>query len=266
MTVLICISVFLVAYLVNTAMISLFYHRGLAHNALALHPRLERFVGRWGIWLIGIDPKGWVCMHRRHHAFSDGSGDPHSPVQFGLLGVLPGQLRSYERILGRLLRRDSAYSKSVEDLDFPVSPVIQRGRWYLPYVLHLAIAVGLSVASGVWALGAAYFLGLMSHPFEGWIVNALGHSVGGRNFNTDDNSRNNHLAAWLIMGEGFQNNHHAYPGSARFSYRTSEIDPGYGLSLLLQRAGLVRIRRETLIPVPDRGEASPALRAGIPRL
>ncbi|MEO2168503.1 MAG: hypothetical protein ABGY42_10365, partial [bacterium] len=99
----------------------------------------------------------------------------------------------------------------------------------------------------------------MSHPIEGWIVNALGHAVGGRNFDTDDNSRNNHFGAWLILGEGFQNNHHAYPDSARFSYRASEIDPGYGLSLLLERAGLVSIRRETLIPVRSRVAARPAV-------
>ncbi|MFP6664267.1 MAG: acyl-CoA desaturase [Deltaproteobacteria bacterium] len=251
MTILLCISVFLITYLVNATMISLFYHRGLAHDALILHPRVERFVGRWGIWLTGIDPKAWVCMHRRHHVYSDQPDDPHSPVQFGLIGLLPGQLRSYERTLTRLLRQDRGYIASVADLDFPVSRVIQRGRWYLPYVVHLAIAVALSLVTGIWPLGAAYFVGLMSHPFEGWVVNALGHAVGGRNFDTDDNSRNNHFGAWLILGEGFQNNHHAYPDSARFSYRRSEIDPGYGLSLLLQRIGLVRIRRETLIPTPS---------------
>ncbi|MFP6664268.1 MAG: acyl-CoA desaturase [Deltaproteobacteria bacterium] len=256
MTILLCISVFLAAYLVNGAMISLFYHRGLAHNALVLHPRVKRFVGRWGVWLTGIDPKAWVCMHRRHHLYSDQPRDPHSPVNFGLLGLLPGQLRSYERTLARLVRHHRGYTASVEDLNFPVSAVLQRGGWYLPYVLHLVIAVALSVVTGIWALGIAYFMGLMSHPLEGWVVNGLGHAVGGRNFDTDDNSRNNHFGAWLILGEGFQNNHHAYPESARFSYRRSEIDLGYALSLVLQRTGMLRVRRETLIPAPDHPQVS----------
>jgi stearoyl-CoA desaturase (delta-9 desaturase) len=100
----------------------------------------------------------------------------------------------------------------------------------------------------MWALGACYFFGIMSHPIEGWIVNSLGHAVGGRNFETPDNSRNNHLAAWLILGEGYQNNHHRYPASAKFSYQPWELDLGFGVSLLLEQLGLLEIRRELLIP------------------
>jgi len=55
------------------------------------------------------------------------------------------------------------------------------------------------------------------------MVKALGHAVGGRNFDSPDNSRNNHLAAWLILGEGYQNNHHSYPASAKFSYKPISI-------------------------------------------
>lgn len=261
MTILLCVSVFLIAYLANTATISLFYHRGLAHGALRLHPRLRAFVARYGIWLTGIDPKGWVCMHRRHHEFSDTAADPHSPVHQGKLGVLTGQLRSYERVLMGLLRREEAYTAGVEDLDFPVSPIIQRRVWFLPYLTHLGVAVLLSVATGIWALGPAYFLGMMSHPLEGWAVNSLGHAVGSRNFDTSDNSRNNHIAAWLMLGEGFQNNHHAWPASARFSYRAGEVDLGYGLSLALQRFGLLRIEQATLIPRAR--DAAPALPVGL---
>ncbi len=204
MYVLICAAVFLAAYLLNTTMISVFYHRGLAHRAVALRPGARAFAARYGIWLTGLDAKGWVCMHRKHHRHSDSSEDPH-----------------------------------------------RKGLWFMPYVLHLIIALAIVVPTGMWALAACYFVGMMSHPFEGWIVNSLGHAVGGRNFETADNSRNNHLAAWLILGEGYQNNHHRYPASAKFSYQPWELDFGFGVSVLLEKLGVLEIQRELLLPSPS---------------
>ena len=113
------------------------------------------------------------------------------------------------------------------------------------------LAAGLSLAAGGWLLGAAYFLGIMSHPIEGWVVNSLGHAVGGRNFDTPDNSRNNTAVAILMLGEGLQNNHHRYPASARFSYLASETDPGFAICRLLEAAGALTINREGLIPRPE---------------
>ena len=89
---------------------------------------------------------------------------------------------------------------------------------------------------------------MMSHPVQGGLVNSLGHGVGGRNFDLDDDSRNNHLAAWLIFGEGLQNNHHRYPGSALFAYRWNELDLGYAACVLLEKAGVAGIDRAHLIP------------------
>jgi fatty-acid desaturase len=248
MYVLACLVVLATTYLINTTMISVVYHRGLAHGAVALSPAARAFAAYAGIWLTGLDPKGWVCMHRRHHEFSDTDTDPHSPVRYGIFGVLLAQLRSYERTLKGLAAGDPRYTEFVADLDFPINRLNAKGIWYMPYMVHAAIAVAVAVPTGMWALGACYFFGMMSHPIEGWIVNSLGHAVGSRNFDTPDNSRNNHFAAWLIVGEGFQNNHHRYPASARFSYRWYEVDPGYAICRLLQAARVLTIQRATLIP------------------
>jgi stearoyl-CoA desaturase (delta-9 desaturase) len=245
-----CAAVFLVAYLINTTIITVFYHRGLAHNAVELQPWARNFAARYGIWLTGLDAKGWVCMHRKHHTHSDTPEDPHSPVHYGVFGLLLGQLKSYERTLIGLARGRSEYTDEVADLDFDISWLNRKGVWYLPYALHLVIALAIAVPTGMWALGACYFFGMMSHPFEGWVVNSLGHAVGGRNFDTPDNSRNNHLAAWLILGEGFQNNHHRYPASAKFSYQPWEVDFGFGVSVMLEKLGVLEIQRELLIPSP----------------
>src|SRR5204862_7852522 len=135
------------------------------------------------------------------------------------------------------------------DLEFPLNPLTRSGRWYVPYVVHAAVALALGFGAG-WLLGAAYFLGMMSHPVQGAIVNSLGHAFGGRNFETPDNSRNNHLAAWLILGEGFQNNHHRFPGSATFAYRRHEVDLGYYACVLMGWLGWLEIHRHSLIPRP----------------
>jgi stearoyl-CoA desaturase (delta-9 desaturase) len=255
-----CAAVFAVAYLLNILTITLGYHRGLAHGALTLHPALRRLVVHGGNWLTGLDPKAWVVMHRLHHAHSDTPLDPHSPVNVGLLGIAREQLRSYERVIVGLLKKDPTYTEHAADLDFPLNGLTRSNRWWLPYAVHAA--VGLALGAGVgWLLGAAYFLGMMSHPVQGGLVNSLGHAVGPRNFDTGDNSRNNHLAAWLILGEGFQNNHHRYPASARFSYKAHEVDLGYGAALLLEKLGLLSIQRRLLIPRPPAGAPASAVSA-----
>ena len=246
-----CVAVFLATYSLNMIVISVFYHRGLTHGAVRFGPRTRRLVGRLGVWTTGIDPKAWVCMHRQHHQFSDAPSDPHSPVHQGFWGVLTGQLRSYESALRSLIRHRPQVERVVEDLDFEVSWPNRIGHWYLPYLAHLLVAVLIAAVFGSWALGLSYWLGMMSHPIQGWIINSFGHAVGGRNFNTPDNSRNNHIAAWLVLGEGLQNNHHRFPASAKFSFHRHEIDIGFWVCRILEKLRVLEIRREGLIPSPQ---------------
>lgn len=246
-----CAAVFVAGYLLNLLTVTVGYHRALAHKSVQLHPALQTLLVKGGNWLTGLDPKAWVVMHRLHHEHSDTPLDPHSPVNVGIAGIGPEQLRNYKRVIIGLLKQKPEFTRYARDLDFPLNPLTRSGRWYLPYAMHAAIALALGFGVG-WLLGAAWFLGMMSHPVQGGIVNGLGHSVGGRNFETADNSRNNHLAAWLILGEGFQNNHHQYPGSATFSYRRHEIDLGFAACVALEKLGLATIDRAHLIPAPPR--------------
>ena len=248
----ICAAVFVAAYVANLIMITVGYHRGLAHRAVKWSPRTERFVARYGIWFTGLDPKGWVCMHRMHHAFSDTPRDPHSPTHQGLFGVLLGQLKSYERVLVGLARNDTEYTRHVTDLEFEVNWVNRKRVWLLPYAVHIAISLAIAIPTGWWLLAAAYYFGIMSHPIEGWLVNSLGHAVGERNFDTPDVSRNNLFAAWVILGEGLQNNHHRHPSSARFSYKPGEPDGGWRVVQLFERMGLLTVDRAKLIPTYER--------------
>src|SRR5690242_1901790 len=99
-----CGITFLLTYLVNISYITVFYHRGIAHKALEIRPWVKRFITATGVWLTGLDPKGWSVMPRFHHKYSDTPKDPHSPLQVGILGVAWAQLKSYEPILVALMR------------------------------------------------------------------------------------------------------------------------------------------------------------------
>ncbi len=248
--IIISLAVFLTAYTINMLVITVGYHRGLAHGAVTMHPRLERLIVNMGSWLTGLDPKAWAVMHRMHHAFSDTPEDPHSPSNVGLLGIPMAQLRSYERVIVGLIREDPKYTRFSKGLDFELSWLNRRGLWYLPYLLHIALAAGILALGGGWLLALSYFAGIMSHPIQGGLVNSLGHYAGGRNFDTNDDSRNNHIVAWLVGGEGFQNNHHQYPASPKFSYRASELDIGYGACLAMNKLGWLRIEYAGMIPAP----------------
>jgi len=239
------VFVFLGTYGLNLFYISVLYHRGLAHGAVKLKPWLRKFTVLSGNWVTGIDPKAWVCMHRRHHQFSDTTLDPHSPWNDGVFGLLRAQLDSYSRTLVGVSRKTPAFAEVVSDLDFKVHWLNRLKLWWIPYLVQAGIALAIGVFFHAWFVGVAYWLGMMSHPFQGWLVNSFAHKYGYQNFKNGDESRNNTLVALLVMGEGYQNNHHARPSSARFSVRWFEVDGGYVLCKFAQVLGWLEIPQKT---------------------
>lgn len=246
----------LVGYLINIFYITVLYHRGLTHRAVVMSPRLEKFLFATGIWVTGIDPKTWACMHRLHHLHSDTPEDPHSPLHYGLLGVMRGQIRSYERVLKGLMAEDRALLAVVPDIHFDVHAVNRKQFWYAPYLLQILIAVGVGLAFSSSLIGLAYYLGMMSHPVQGWLVNAVAHSYGSRNFASSDNSKNNWIVSLLVFGEGYQNNHHTRPQSANFAMKSGEIDLGYGMCLLAEKLGWIQIPEGVTWPEKDYAQAT----------
>ena len=235
------VALFSFGYLINIFYITVLYHRGLTHGSVLLNPKLVTWLRWTGVWVTGLDPKAWACMHRLHHMYSDTELDPHSPKVYGVFGVAPQQLYSYENVLKNLIRKNSKFTKIVSDISFEVSILNRKKLWILPYLLHLATGIVIGVATGSFILGSVYFIGIMSHPIQGWMVNALAHKYGYRNFATKDESTNNWLVSFLVFGEGYQNNHHARPKRANFAIRRNEFDFGYGLCLLSQKMGLLKL-------------------------
>ena len=104
------------------------------------------------------------------------------------------------------------------------------------------IGILIAIVTGSPLIGSAYYLGIMSHPVHGWLVNSLAHKYGYRNFETKDHSTNNTIVSWLVAGEGLQNNHHARPKSANFAKKRGEVDFGYTLCRLADGIGLIEIK------------------------
>jgi len=159
-----------------------------------------------------------------------------------------GQLYSYKATLVSLLKKEEPFTTLVKDLNFPVNWLNRNKLWFLPYLVHAVIAIGIGLSFHTWLLALCYWLGIMSHPIQGWMVNALGHRFGYRNFATDDNSRNNTVVSLLVWGEGYQNNHHHAPRSARFSARWWEFDMGYWLCRIGEWFRLLEIDYSSILP------------------
>ena len=234
--------VFCAGYMVNVFYITVLYHRGLTHQSVILRPKLTKFIGKTGIWVTGIDPKAWACMHRMHHMHSDTELDPHSPQVYGVFGVALEQLRSYEKVLRKLIKKNQDYTKIVSDIPFEVSRLNRKKLWVIPYAVHLLLGILIGYFSGSVLIGFAYYFGIISHPIQGWMVNSLAHKYGYRNFATRDRSTNNSLVSLLVFGEGYQNNHHARPKRANFAIRSTEIDLGYFLCIVAARTGILKLR------------------------
>jgi stearoyl-CoA desaturase (delta-9 desaturase) len=216
---------------------TVFLHRALAHKALTLHP-IASFVARITIWLsTGIRPRQWVAVHRKHHAFTDQEGDPHSPV---LLGWKKVQMRNV-----------ALYRKSAND-----PQTVERYAKDLPktrldsYLFDRALlGLGLGIALLIFVFGPligslAAFVHLNAYLAGSAAVNAIAHHFGRHPY--ANGAGNLQWLALLTAGEGLHNNHHAAPTSARLSHRWYELDPGWWLIRGLSVVRLAKVRLATV--------------------
>jgi stearoyl-CoA desaturase (delta-9 desaturase) len=217
--------------------VTLYLHRDAAHRGVDLHPVLRHFFRFW-IWATsGMITAEWVAVHRKHHAFSDVDGDPHSPVMMGLRKIL---------LQGAEVYRDSArdpeivakYGRGTPD-DWLERNVYARHRNLGIVMLVLADLVIFGVPGIVLIAVQLVSMPLMAAG----VINGLGHAVGYRNFECDNAARN--LMPWGLItgGEELHNNHHAFPSSARFSMRRGEFDIGWLWLCIFSAFGLAKVRK-----------------------
>jgi sn-1 stearoyl-lipid 9-desaturase len=221
------------------------YHRLLTHRGYKTPKAVEYFLSLCGTLAVEGGPANWVATHRIHHRFSDQEGDPHSPRDGGWWAHMGWIL------VGRAQEHPAAVLQHY-------APDLMRDgfqRWLnrlyiLPVVL---VGLGLYAIGGwpfvTWGLCLRVVLGLHAT----WLVNSATHMWGSRRFATRDDSRNNWWVAWLTFGEGWHNNHHAHPTSARHGLAWYEIDMNWWGIRTLQWLGLARSIRQVRLkdPIPS---------------
>jgi len=222
---------------VSIFLTTIFLHRTLSHRAITMSPGL-RFVCRLLTWITtGIEPREWVAVHRRHHAFTDVEGDPHSPVLEGFAPVQIGNVVMYRRAA-----RDGI---TVEKYARDMPPDGWDRALFDHGLAGLGVGIGILflIFWGNWELVAiAAGTHVVTYLMLNSAVNAVGHRFGTRPF--EGFATNSQWLAWLTGGEGLHSNHHAAPTSARLSFRRREIDPGWWLIALGRRLRWLTVRHQ----------------------
>ncbi len=220
--------------------IGMCYHRLLTHRGYQIPKWLEYLMTIFATLALEGGPIFWVSTHRVHHQLSDQEGDPHSPRDGAWWAhsgwILFGQaLAAQSQALAR-------YSPDLAKDRFQVW--ISKYHW-LPLAVSGVLLVALGWYFGGPMNGVAMLLwGVALRVTVGqhatWLVNSAGHLWGSRRFKTRDTSRNNWWVAIMSGGEGWHNNHHAHPVSAKHGLAWYEFDPNYWGIWLLSKLGLAK--------------------------
>jgi len=229
------------------------FHRYFTHKSFEARTPVKAALAILGCMTMQGPLTQWVTDHRKHHALSDQEGDPHSPHAGhgdGMLGTVKGFVHAHVGWMftnlgmeqGRLYGKDLYEDRLVRTID----------RLYLVWVvLTLGIPFGIGYAIG----GASYgveglvwggFVRIFLYQHATFSVNSICHMFGRRDYVVRDESRNNWVVAMLVFGEGWHNNHHAFPASARHGLHRFQLDLSWWLIRLLERLNLV-----SNVRVPD---------------
>jgi len=245
-------------YLLTALGVTVGLHRYFTHRSFETNVVVKVVLGVLGSMALEGPILQWVATHRSHHRHSDRSDDPHSPHTHGegVLATLRGFVHAH---CGWLLSRRVSVDVREHAPDLCKDRVVVwLSRWFPVWAalgLLLPAAAGLAW-TGAWGGALQGFLwgGLVRvflvHHVT-WSVNSICHLWGGQDFHSRDHSRNNFLVGALALGEGWHNNHHAFPASARHGLRWWQIDLSY---LFIRALALVGLARRIRQPTPERLE------------
>ena len=238
--------VFLICYAATAMGVTVGFHRHLTHRAFKAKPWVRGTLAIMGSAAIEGPVISWVADHRKHHAFSDQHGDPHSPhVDHGQgwRGALKGLWHAH---VGWLFIHTERGNKRRYAPDLLADPLIR----FIDRTFVLWVAVGLAVPFGLgYLIGGSLHAALTGLLWGGAVrmlvvhhvtysINSLCHFFGRRAFNTGDESRNLAWLAPFTFGEAWHNNHHAFPTSAAHGLRGWQLDPSAWVIRALERTGL----------------------------
>jgi stearoyl-CoA desaturase (delta-9 desaturase) len=235
------VIVSLVVVLVVTLLVSqlamltttLYLHRALSHRAVTMRPGLAFFF-RVVTWMTtGIRPRQWVAVHRKHHAFTDVDGDPHSPRLLGWVNVQLRNVALY-RVVANDRDQVARYARDVP-----------ADRWDRVLFDRAWLGLGLGITALIVVLGPWWGLLVAALHTGTYLalnaaVNAVTHTFGSRPY--ENTATNLQWVAWLTMGEGLHNNHHAASTSAKLAFNRGEVDPAWPFIATARSLRLLRVR------------------------
>jgi stearoyl-CoA desaturase (delta-9 desaturase) len=241
------VVLFLVLYVVSGLGTTVGYHRLFTHRSFETTKTVRAAFAILGSMTVQGPVTQWVTDHRKHHALSDEAGDPHSP-HAGFAPNARGALQGFcHAHLGWLfhakgMERGEHYGKDL----YEDSLIRRIDRLYFLWVF---VSFALPFAVGYLAGGLSWRLGLQALVWGGLIrvfayqhatfsVNSICHLFGRRAYRSRDESRNNWVVAALTFGEGWHNNHHAFPASARHGIDRFQVDISWWTIHALEKLGL----------------------------
>jgi stearoyl-CoA desaturase (delta-9 desaturase) len=234
-------------YLVCAFGTTIGFHRYFTHRGFETGTAVKVVLAVLGCMTMQGPLTQWVTDHRKHHALSDKPGDPHSPHVGhgdGVLGAARGFVHAHVGWLFVNLGMEQGREYAKDLYDDRLLRLIDRA-----YLLWVGLTLGLPFLIGYW-LGGTVGAGLEGLVWGGLIrifayqhatfsVNSICHMFGRQHYRSRDEARNNRLVAALVFGEGWHNNHHAFPASARHGLDRGQIDVSWWVIRGLERLGLV---------------------------
>ena len=227
------LAVAVVLYYIATGLgISMGYHRLHTHRSYKVPLWLDYFFAVCGTLTLEGGPIFWVATHRIHHQTSDQPGDPHSPRD-GAFWSHAGWI-----LFGETNHNNTRLmSRYAPDLaKFPFHVWLNNYHWIPILVLTAILYIAGGLPMVLWGNCLRIVFGLHAT----WLVNSATHMWGARRFATRDDSRNNWWVALISFGEGWHNNHHAHPTSARHGLAWYEFDPSWLLIKVLKAVGIAK--------------------------
>lgn len=240
-------GIMLGAYVITGLGVTVGYHRLLTHRSFETSRRVRLFLAIAGSMSVEGSVLSWVAAHRRHHAYSDKEGDPHSPhldEGEGLKGVLRGLWHAH---MGWLFSPDkSSPERWAPDLykDESMRAIDRRFPLWVLISFAAPALMGLLITRSLWGGITAFLWGSLVRIFMlhhvTWSINSICHFYGQRPFQTTDYSTNNWLLSLISFGESWHNNHHAFPTSAVHGIGRWQFDLSAFFIGALEKLGLAR--------------------------
>lgn len=207
------------------------YHRLMTHKGMKTPRWMMRFLATCGTLALQSGPVAWVTTHRIHHAFTETDGDPHSPRN----GTYWAHIGWIFKGTAQVQPQTAIQKYSPDLIRDPYLLFLDKYYWVTSIVVG-----GILFAIGGWTM---LFWGIFLRTVMGWhftwLVNSATHLWGTRRFETRDDSRNNGFIAAVTFGEGWHNNHHAYPRSAKHGLTWREFDVNWVQIKVLEKLGLM---------------------------